>query len=122
LLRSRVVTSREIALGWHSNPAVLLAPVAHDFTVNSARNTVMQLGIQFGKDVLGVNRRLGDIPDGGSFDDVTDNKLLDRFVLGDTSGAVGATDGLHVPASVLGTASVAPFASHFIHRSDSRRM
>jgi hypothetical protein len=78
----------------------------------------MQLGIQFGKDVLGVNGRLGDIPDSGSFDDVTDNKFLDRFVLGDTSGTVGATDGLHVPASVLGTASVAPFASHFIHRSD----
>lgn len=49
---------------------------------------------------------LGDISNGGSLNDVPYDKLLDGFVLRDTPGTVGATDGLDMSTSLLGTAVV----------------
>lgn len=60
---------------------------------------------------------------GGGLDHVADRESFDRLVLGRASGAVGASDGLHVAAALLvataGRASVIPPdpAIHWIPRT-----
>ena len=68
----------------------------------------MQLGVQLGQDVLLVHGRLSDVPHGRRLDDVPDDELLDRLVLGHAASAVGATHGLHVAAVVLAASSITP--------------
>jgi hypothetical protein len=49
---------------------------------------------------------LCDVPHSSSLDNVSDDKLLDGLVLGNTPGTVGAADGLDMSTSLLGTAIV----------------
>ena len=56
-----------------------------------------------------VDRRLVDVANGGRLDHVAHGEALDGLVLGDTAGAVGATDGLGVPAAVLVASVIATF-------------
>lgn len=77
--------------------------------MDGARHTVVQLGVQLGQDVLLVHGRLGDVPHSRRLDDVPDDELLDRLVLGHAPSAVGATHGLHVAAVVLAPSSITPF-------------
>ena len=58
-----------------------------------------------------VDRGLGDISDGGRLDNVSHDKLLDRLILGHASGAVGASDSLHVAAALLASSSVSSLGS-----------
>ena len=50
--------------------------------------------------------RLRDIPDSCSFNNVSDDKLLDGLVFWYTTGTVGAADGLHMPTAFLGTSVI----------------
>lgn len=75
-----------------------------------------------------VDRGLGDITHGSGFHDVPDDELLDRLVLRDTTGAVGATHGLYVATVVLAASSITAFlrlknskkfvGQHFGHMQD----
>jgi len=80
--------------------------------VNGARDAVIELGVQLGELVAGVDGRLGDVTDGCSLDDVTDDELPDGLVLGATAGAVCAADVLDVSAAVFGASSVASLLRH----------
>lgn len=51
---------------------------------------------------------LRDVSHGCCLHDIPDHKLLDGLVLGDTTGTVGAADGLHVPTALLSTTVVPP--------------
>lgn len=44
--------------------------------------------------------------DGGRLNHITDGESLDGLVLGGTSGAVGATDGLDVATTLLVTSAI----------------
>jgi len=84
-----------------------------DLGVNGARHAVVELGVQLGQSVHGVDGGVRDISDGCGFDDVTNHELLDRLVLGSAPGTVGAADRLDVSPALLGPAIVATFLSHF---------
>lgn len=71
----------------------------------------MQLGVQLGQLIRLVVAGLRDIADSSSFHDVTDNKFLDRLVLGDTARTVGAAYRVHMATAVLGASTVSAFAS-----------
>lgn len=60
-----------------------------------------------------IDGGLSDITNGGSLDDVPDDKLLDRLVLWYAPGAVGATHWLHVATVVLATSSITAFLRLF---------
>jgi len=84
-----------------------------DLGVNGARHAVVELGVQLGKGVHIVDGSVGDISDGRRFDDVADHELLNGFVLGSASRAVGASNWLNVSSALLGPSVVATFLSHF---------
>jgi len=88
-------------------------PSVDDLGVNGARHAVVELGVQLGQSVHIVDGGVGDISDGGGFDDVTDYELLNRLVLGRAPSAVGASNGLDVSSALLGPSVVTTFLSHF---------
>lgn len=51
---------------------------------------------------------LRDVSHSGCLNYVPDDKLLDGLVLGDTTGTVGAADGLHMPTALLSTTVIPP--------------
>jgi len=85
-----------------------------DLGVNGARHAVVELGVQLGQSVDIIDRCIGDISDGGCFDDVTDHKLLNRLIFRGAPRAIGASDGLDVSSALLRSSVVATFLSHFV--------
>ena len=77
------------------------------------RDTVVQLGIELREDILGVDRGVGDVSDGGGFDDVTNNEFSDSLILGAGLGTVGATNVLDMTTAVLGASIILPLFGHF---------
>lgn len=61
--------------------------------------------------LTGVHAGLSDISDRSSFNDVTDDKLLDSFVLWHTASTVGAAHWVDVATPVLRPSSVPTLAS-----------
>lgn len=51
---------------------------------------------------------LCDVSHGCSLHYVPDDKLFDGLVLRDTTGTVGAADGLHMPTALLGATVIPP--------------
>ncbi len=90
----------------------LAGPVPDDLGVNRARHAVVELGVELREDVGAVHGGIGDVSDGGSLDDVPDDKLPDGLVLGAGLAAVGATDVLHVSTAMLIAAVVPPLLGH----------
>ncbi len=101
--------SRSHGESWRRCPVLagLPRPVPDDL-----RDAVIELGVQLGELVAGVDGRLGDVTDGCGLDDVTDDELPDGLILGATAGAVCAADVLDVSAAVFGASSVASFFRH----------
>ncbi len=99
---------------WRRCPvrAGFLGPVPDDLGVYGARDAVVELCVQLGELVAGVDWSLGDVSDGCGLDDVPDDKLPDGLVLGAGESAVGATNVVDVAAPVLGTAPVASLGGH----------
>jgi len=93
--------------------ARLARSIAHHLAVDRARDAVVQLVVQLRQWVLVVNGRVGDVSNGGRFDDVANDEFLDGLVLGRATAAVGAADRTDVAASLLVTPVVAPFHRHF---------
>lgn len=116
----------------------LTGTVPHHLTVDGTADAVVQLHVELGQnvrcdaegtDVTGDSHGKGaatkhqgacwtpTVKDAGFRDvshsrclhDVPDDKLLDGLVLGDTTGTVGAADGLHVATALLGTTVIPPF-------------
>ena len=56
-----------------------------------------------------VDRGLGDVADGGALDHVPHGEALDGLVFRDTSGAVGAANGVDMTAVLLVAASRSSF-------------
>lgn len=57
-----------------------------------------------------VDAGFSDIPDSSSLNNVADDELLDGLVLGNTTSAVGAANGIGVAAAVFGSSVIAAFA------------
>lgn len=76
-------------------------------SVDRARDAVVHLGVQLGKDVSVMDARLLNVPDGRLLHDVPHLEPLDGLVLGAALGAVGAADVLDMAAAVLVAAAVA---------------
>lgn len=73
----------------------------------------MELRVEFGQHIGIPDAGLTDVTDSGSLDNVADDKLLDCLILGHTTGAVGATHGLHMATIVLVTSSITALLGHF---------
>jgi len=93
-------------------PALLTGSDADDVSVDRARDAVVHLGVQLGKDVSVMDARLLDVPDGRLLHDVPHLEPLDGLVLGAALGAVGAADVLDMAAAVLVAAAVAALEGH----------
>lgn len=98
LLAVSVVTNSR---GRSSDLSSLCGSNTDNLSVNSARNTVVDLDVQLGESVLLVNRSLGDISDGSRLDHVADGESLDGLVLRDHTGAVRTSDAANVSSSLL---------------------
>jgi len=61
----------------------------------------MQLGIQLGQRIRLVDRCISNVSDSCRLDNVSDNKLLDGLVFGDTSGTVRTSNILHVSSAMF---------------------
>ena len=61
--------------------------------------------------LTGKSTGISDVTNCSSFNNVTNDKLLDSLILGDTASTVGATNGTNVSATVLGASVVTTFAS-----------
>lgn len=130
--------SRPEPRGWGSVFPGLTRAVPHDFAVDGAADTIVQLHVQLGQNVgcevqkmlkwepapkhgqliqggataetLTVeDAGLRDVPHCRSLHNVPDDKLLDGLVLWDTAGTVGAADGLHMSTALLGATIIPPF-------------
>ena len=80
--------------------------------MNGTTHAVMELHVQLGKHVGVEDTRFRNVPDGGGLHDVPNNELLNGLVLRHTAGTVGAADGLHMAAALLGTAIVPSLLRH----------
>lgn len=59
--------------------------------------------------LTGVDACHGDVTNSSCFDDVSDDELLDGLILRNASGAVGASDSLHMSSVVLAASSITAF-------------
>lgn len=100
----------EIANWRCPDATVSLGPVSHDFGVNSAGYAVVKLRVELGEGVVVVDTGVSDVPNSSSLDDVADDELLDRLVFRHATGAVGASHGVYVATTVLGTSTVPSLA------------
>jgi len=82
--------------------------------VDSAGDAVVELSIQLGQLVASVDASLRNVPDCSSFHNVPDHELPDGLVLGDTLGAVSATDVLDVAPAMLVASVVPPLGCHLL--------
>jgi len=80
--------------------------------MNGTRDAVCDLQVHFRNHIFLVDTSIPNISDSCTLDHVTDSEPLDGLILGDTSGAVGATDGVGVAAVVLVTAVISSLLSH----------
>ena len=80
----------------------------------------MELHIQLGKHVGVKDTRLGNVPASGGLHDVPNNELLNGLVLGHTTGAAGAADGLHLAEAFFGTTIIPSFLGHLGHGTERR--
>jgi len=108
---SVIGTARE-AWRWGPDLSVFTGAVTNYFAVDSAGDTIVQLGIQLRQLELRVDAGFSDIPDSSSLNNVADDELLDGLVLGNTTSAVGAANGIGVAAAVFGSSVIAAFAGH----------
>lgn len=76
--------------------------------MDSTADTVVQLHIELGQNIRVKDTGLCDVSHGRRLHYVPDDKLLDGFVLGDTTGTVGAADGLHMPTALLSATVIPP--------------
>lgn len=86
---------------WSSDSSSFPGSDSHHLGVDGTRDAVVELVVKLWEGVLGVDRGLRDISDGGRLDHVSDGETLDGLVLWHTSRAVGATDRLGVSSTVL---------------------
>jgi hypothetical protein len=69
--------------------------------MDSTGDAVVELGVQFGKLVAGVDARLRNVPHSSGFNNVPDDKLSDGLILRHALGAVGAADVLDMTSAML---------------------
>lgn len=81
------------------------------FVIRVSRDFIRFLSRQIVKQLTGIDGGFVDISHGGRFDNIPNDEFLDGLVLRHTSGAVGASDSLHVATAVLGASSITAFAS-----------
>ena len=128
-------TYRAVGEPWRRSTdlTVLVRAIADYLGVDSTRHTVVELGIQLRQSeswkwkivnyciatdqqlwvaiLTCVHASLSDVSHSSSFHNVTNDKLLDGLILGNTTSTIGATDGTDVSATVLRASIVSAFAS-----------
>lgn len=72
----------------------------------------MQFHIQLGKHIGVEDTRFRNVPNGCGLYYVSNDELLNGLILGHASGAVGATNRLHMAAALFGTTIVPSFLGH----------
>jgi len=80
--------------------------------VDGTRDAVVQFVVELRQGILLVDRRIGDITDSGSLDNVAHDELLDGLVLRARSSAVGAANRPHVASALLVPSVIASLGSH----------
>lgn len=94
----------------------------HDVVVGCAAHAVQQPGIRLGESIHFIHTDIRDVSHSSSLSDVSDDKLLDTFVLGDTAGIVGAAHVLAVATALLGVSVASSFQTHDGSASDQKRV
>lgn len=97
---------------WCTNATCLTGTIAHHLGVDCAGHAVMELRVEFGQHIGVPDAGLADIAHSSRLNNVADNKLLDRLILGHTTGTVGAAHGLHMAAIVLVTSTITALLRH----------
>merc|ERR1719511_464720 len=92
----------------------LSGPIPHNLGVDRAGDAVVQLGIQLGQLVAGVDAGLRDVTDSGSLHNIPDHELTDGLVLGTALSTAGTADVLDVSPAVLVTAMIPPLGGHLL--------
>lgn len=106
------MTSRGSSDGGSSASPHDSGSVPHDLRMDGATDAVMQFDIDLGKDILLVDGLFTNISQGCCFYYISNDKLLDGFVFGHTTGTVGTSEEFYVSTSVLVTSSITPFLGH----------
>ena len=96
--------------------------VMHDVVVGCAAHAVQQPGIQLGESIHFIRTDIRDVSHNSRLSDVSNDKLLDTFVLGGTVGIVGAAHVLAVAKALLGVSVASSFQSHNGSASDQKRV
>lgn len=91
---------------WSSNLPLFSGTIPHNLGVDRTRDTVVKLCVQLGQRISFINRCLHDVTNGSSFDNVSNDKLLDCLVLGDASSAVGTSDMFYMSPTMLSSSIV----------------
>jgi len=99
---------------WRAVLSGFLRPVSNHFRVDCTRHAVMELGVQFRQCICFVNTGISDISHCRCFHNVANDELLDGLIFWYTSGTVCTTNRVNVPSTVLTTAIISPFTSHFM--------
>ena len=97
---------------WGPNLTVFTRSVPHNFGVDGTTDAVGEFRVQLGQCVPVEDAGFREITDSCSLNDVTNDKLLDSFILGTTSRAVGASDVTNVTSALLVTSSTSSLESH----------
>jgi hypothetical protein len=64
----------------------------------------------------------GDVTDSGSFDNISDDELLDCLVFWNATRTVGATDSLHMTAVMLAASSITAFLGLKIETKTNKKV
>lgn len=80
--------------------------------MDGSLDAVIHLQVQLGELVFLVSRSFLDITQRRSVDNVSDDKALDRLILGNGLASGNASHALDVPASLLVSSVIASFDSH----------
>lgn len=99
--RNLVVSVESWSLWRSSDSSVSSGSDSNNSSVDSARNTVVQLVVGLWKSIFSVDRGFRQISDSSSFNDVSDSHSLDGLVLWNRSGTVDTSDRLDVTSTLL---------------------
>ena len=93
-------------------PPVSAGSNPHNMRVDSTRNTVLHLHIEFRKSILFIDTSFLHISDCSLFNNVPHQKPLDGLVLGTAFATVGAPDEFDVAAAVFVATSIPALECH----------
>ena len=104
---------------WSTDATSFTRSTPDDALMDCRFHAVIHFQVKLGKLILLVGRRLLDISQRGSIDNIADNEPLDGLVLGDGLSSRDTTDTFDMSASVLITSVIASLYSHLALKQSS---